>query len=143
MFDSKKIFRSKNLSDQKKTILIIDYPNITNILKEVFDMYFDKKILEVLSTPHNNGKEGFDITHRRNGKIDLVITNMVMYDMDGYTLCKLIKEKYPAIKLFVITGHCKWEELDELLTSNIVVGWLRKPFKCKELLKSVREILYD
>jgi PAS domain S-box-containing protein len=52
-----------------------------------------------------DGHEAVEIFDQKNGEIDLVISDMVMPEMDGRELYELISDKYPDTKIILITGY--------------------------------------
>ena len=75
-----------------------------------------------------------------NEAIDLILTDVVMPDSDGYKLASIVQKKYPKIKIQLTSGfnddrHAKM--VDETLYENL----LHKPFTKQSLLKCIRELL--
>lgn len=77
----------------------------------------------------------------KRNKIDLVITDIIMAgEMNGITLAKLIKDRYPEIKIILTSGfpgHLHKKEEAELTK----YPFIEKPYKIKELEKMVLEEL--
>jgi signal transduction histidine kinase len=71
---------------------------------------------------------------RRNGEIDLLLTDVVMPGMSGNELGERILERYPRIKVLYMSGYA-----DDVMAGEGVV--LQKPFPPERLLSEVREIL--
>lgn len=73
-------------------------------------------------------------------KVDLVISNVVMPQMDGPSLYIELRKKYPALKIIFISGYAI-DALEGSLPSNAIYGFLAKPFSLKQLSVAVREAL--
>jgi two-component system, cell cycle sensor histidine kinase and response regulator CckA len=80
-----------------------------------------------------DGFEGLDLISEHRGAIDLVVSEMFMPKMDGLTLLKEIRRRYPAIKMIFISGYA-----EEDIEVPKEVQFLAKPFTLKQLLAAVR-----
>lgn len=76
----------------------------------------------------------------KDDKIDLVITDISMPDLDGIALNKMIKDKNPQIKTLVVSMHNESEKIDELIENN-VDGYVPKNAEKAELLTAIHTIL--
>lgn len=70
--------------------------------------------------------------------VDLLITDVIMPNMDGPTLANHIKETAPDLKVIFISGYTE-EKLKEHMGDNI--WFLPKPFTLKQLAEKVKEAL--
>ncbi len=75
-----------------------------------------------------------------NEKIDLIITDISMPQLDGISLNKIIKEKNQHIKTLVVSMHSDVEMIDDLI-ENDVDGYVPKNAEKEELLKAIQTIL--
>lgn len=85
-----------------------------------------------------NAKNALEIFE--NEKVDLMITDIIMPEMDGYQLSAIVKEKYPDIKIQLISGFADNQNMslvDQSLHNNL----LYKPFEFKELLQRISKLL--
>ncbi len=106
--------------------------------------------------------EGYSVAQANNGiaavnilnhdKIDLVISDILMPDMDGFELCDYIYKNTPSIGVILISGGGKsYSQLQgsvnglleqaQVLTHAKIV--LKKPFAVDELLDSVKKVLSE
>ncbi len=94
--------------------------------------------LEVIAAA--NGREGLEAA--RANAIDLVITDIVMPEMDGYELSKALREDKKLRRLPVILLTSLSDPLDVIrgLESG-ADNFLRKPFEAGYLLARIRNIL--
>lgn len=80
------------------------------------------------------------------GGIDLVITDIVMPDIDGLELISKIQSTYPDIKVIAISGGGAQEGPEAYLEDAKELGaahCLTKPFMLKELASMVQEVLAE
>ena len=75
--------------------------------------------------------------------VDLVITDIVMPDVDGMEVIKQLKEQYPEVPIIAISGGGRiaadfYLKASEVLGVNKV---LQKPIEPVELLDAVKEVL--
>jgi len=112
-------------------ILIVDDEElIRNVIKEylILDGY---KIYEA-----ENGIDAINIC--KNNLIDLVIMDIMMPKMDGYTACKEIK-KIKDIPFIMLSARA--EEYDKLIGFDLGIDdYVTKPFSPKELVARVKAI---
>lgn len=118
-----------------ETILFAeDEPSIRALLCKILSSY-GYRVMEA--------KDGIDALERAEkfgGKIDLLLTDLVMPGMGGKELYERLKNVRPDIKVLFISGYT-----DNVVVHNFVVdkncNFLQKPFKPEVLLKKIREIL--
>ncbi len=88
-----------------------------------------------------SGEEALVIMAKEGGeKIDLVVTDVVMPQMDGPTLYKHIREKWPNMKVIFVSGYTE-DRLREQFTSGETIYFLAKPFTLKQLAGKVKDVL--
>lgn len=75
-----------------------------------------------------------------NDTFDLVVTDLEMPDMDGWTLASHIKELSPDTPIVLITGSETSAVMEVLRTSNVDFV-LFKPFSLKDIQKTVHTAL--
>lgn len=85
-----------------------------------------------------DGQEGLELSREYPGKIDLVITDVDMPRLNGVDLCAHLLEERPEIKVIVMSGS----DMKEIVSKNIQLPFLPKPFDGESLLKRVREVLF-
>ncbi len=75
-------------------------------------------------------------------KIDLVFSDVIMPEMNGFQLAKKIATKYPHIKIQLASGFSDSSHI-ELAGKDLHHHVLHKPFKSQELLQRVQILLAD
>jgi CheY-like chemotaxis protein len=86
-----------------------------------------------------DGREGISVSEAHQGKIDLLVSDVVMPELGGREMAERILRTRPDIKLLFMSGHTQ----DVILKEGIKAGaaFLQKPFAPSELAHKVREIL--
>lgn len=72
--------------------------------------------------------------------IDLLVSDIIMPDMDGYTLASRVQELYPHIKIQLASGFSGDEHLDQV-DENLSKNLLQKPYDSQTLLERIRDLL--
>ena len=86
-----------------------------------------------------SGEAALNLLEQNKGKqIDLVVTDVIMPNMDGPTLAKHLREQNPKTKIIFISGYTE-EKLKDHMGENI--WFLPKPFTLKQLAAKVKEAL--
>jgi len=84
------------------------------------------------------GKQALSILEKEN--IDIVLSDVIMPEMDGYELAYRIKREYPDVKVQLCSGFAENRGnavTDETLHENC----LHKPFTSNELLQRINDLL--
>jgi len=72
--------------------------------------------------------------------IGLVLLDIKMPQINGLDVMKIIKDKYPYVKVVVITGYKSVEAATEAVNLG-AAGYIVKPFKSDEILETVKKNL--
>lgn len=87
-----------------------------------------------------NGMEALKVVEARQGKIDLVLSDLIMPGMSGVTLYKRLAQDYPEINVMVMTGYPLKEDTRELLEEGGIT-WLAKPIHMRSLVRAIQKVL--
>jgi nitrogen-specific signal transduction histidine kinase/ActR/RegA family two-component response regulator len=88
----------------------------------------------------SHGKEALELLDKLEGKVDLVLTDVVMPDMGGIELATLIAQKWPGLKLAYMSGYAEGDKLQSGVP-DFERSFLPKPFSAESLMLKVRELL--
>jgi len=86
--------------------------------------------------------EVLKIANNRSSQIQLLITDVIMPEMNGMTLAKALKKIYPEIKCLFMSGYTA-NILGDHSFGNGQRNFLPKPFSIKELSAKVKEVEDD
>ncbi|CAI6029030.1 response regulator transcription factor [Cohnella sp. JJ-181] len=89
----------------KRTILLAEDDDL---MREFITDYFAKERWDVLEA--ENGREAMDLFEQN--AVDLVVLDLMMPEMDGWTVCRRIREK-SAVPVIIITARA--EDDDQIL----------------------------
>ncbi len=103
--------------------------------------YLAKRLLERAGytvIPAEHGAEALKLSETHEGPIHVVVTDVVMPEMGGLELVRQLLEKYPKLKIILMSGYSEEEPFD---LGDAPVSFLQKPFSYKELTVEVRRLL--
>lgn len=114
-----------------KILIVEDEIRMRILIKD----YFKKEGFQILEA--SNGKDGLEVF--KNNLVDLVILDVMMPLMDGFTLCKNIRE-VSDVPIILLTA--KSEEEDKLLGYELGTDdYVTKPFSPKVLVAKAKALL--
>lgn len=120
---------------QGETILVVDdEETLRELTKQILEIY-QYKVLTA-----NDGTDAIATYAINRDKISLVLTDLMMPNMDGSTTIKTLRKINPNIKLMAVTGLIDGDLADEVKKQNIPV--LAKPFTAQKLLKNIHNLLH-
>jgi len=125
----------KQLLAHGQTILLVeDDPDVVDTIKALLE-YLLYRVITVA-----NGREALTIYREHQPDIALVLSDMVMSDMDGEALFQVLKAQAPDLKMVPMSGYPLREKGAELLGQG-VEAWLEKPITLKQLSHVVSKAL--
>lgn len=77
----------------------------------------------------------------KDEKIDIIVTDIMMPEMDGYELLKKVKYLYPDIIRVVLSGYAEQKLVFKIINTNLAKTFLNKPWKEDELIETIRDII--
>ena len=115
-----------------KVLVVDDEDLIRNVIKE----YLENEHFTYLEA--KNGEDAIDKV-KFNNDIDLIIMDVMMPKLDGFSACKEIK-KIKDIPIIVLSARS--EEFDKLMGFDLGIDdYLTKPFSPKELIARIKAIM--
>ncbi|MEE8515554.1 MAG: PAS domain S-box protein [Alphaproteobacteria bacterium] len=86
------------------------------------------------------GEGALNIIQNCGEPIDLVITDVVMPNVDGPTLVRQVRQTNPAMKVIFISGYAE-DSFREQLSEQDDIHFLPKPFSLEQLAGKVKEVI--
>ena len=120
--------------DQKKILIIDDSTLMVAMISKVLESANHKIIFA------NSGEEAME--RLKKERPDLILLDVVMPEMSGYDVCKLLRDdlRYNLIPIIMLTGQAEEEEK----LKGLEIGaddYIVKPFNPRELLARVNNTL--
>jgi two-component system alkaline phosphatase synthesis response regulator PhoP len=122
------------MTGKKGTILIVDdEPNIRLLVGNLLGGDYD--VLEA-----SNGVEALYLARRQSP--DLILMDIMMPNMDGYSACYAIKNDDLTSKIPVVMVTAVGQELNRMFAQQMGAdGYITKPFQAKDLLDTIGRLL--
>jgi two-component system, chemotaxis family, chemotaxis protein CheY len=121
--------------EKYKVLVIDDSPFIFKAVKKALE----PQGFQIVDTA-SNGKIGIELVEKYNP--DIVTLDITMPVMDGIETAKVLCQKYPNIKLIMLSAMG-----DEVLVNEAkeigIKHFLLKPFKAEGLLNSINSLLEE
>ena len=87
-----------------------------------------------------NGLEAIELIDGHDGSIDLVVSDVVMPEMDGPALLKELRKRSPDLKIIFVSGYAE-EAFAKSLPEGGQFEFLAKPFTLKQLIAKVKDTM--
>jgi len=87
-----------------------------------------------------NGVEAIEMLAHHGGRVDLVVSDVVMPEMDGPTLLKELRKDNPDLKIIFVSGYAE-DAFEKSLPDSSQYNFLAKPFTLKQLVSAVKDAM--
>jgi CheY-like chemotaxis protein len=115
-------------------LVVEDQPQVRHLLARIME----DAGYEVVCA--DDGYEALDVGRKRDGHIDLVISDVVMPGLSGIELCRRLIALYPHLALLLVSGYVG-EEIALLGELGENVQFLQKPFDAVTLTSAAQTAL--
>ncbi len=88
----------------------------------------------------SNGIEAMEALEQKNGAVDLVVSDVVMPEMDGPTLLREMRTRNPNLKIIFVSGYAE-DAFEKSLPENEQFAFLAKPFALSALVEKVKQTM--
>ena len=88
----------------------------------------------------SNGLEALEALDEENGAVDLVVSDVVMPEMDGPSLLTAMRGRNPDLKIIFVSGYAE-DAFEKSLPENQQFAFLPKPFTLSQLVAAVKETI--
>jgi two-component system cell cycle sensor histidine kinase/response regulator CckA len=87
-----------------------------------------------------SGEAALGVLETEIDRVDLMITDVVMPQMDGPTLIRHVREMRPEMKVICISGYAE-DRFRQKLGGGDQIHFLPKPFSLKQLASKVKDVI--
>ncbi|MEO1806219.1 MAG: response regulator transcription factor, partial [Bacteroidota bacterium] len=127
---------SPNLSREHTLIVVENHPDMRDFIYQILQDQYK----EIILVPH--GKACLEVLNERASDISLIISDMMMPEMDGMSLLKAVRNQpaWAHISVMMLTAMGSEPAKIEALTSG-ADDYVTKPFTLQELQMRVQKVL--
>ncbi len=118
-------------TDHIRVLIVDDHAVVRSGLGAFFAVFPD---LELVGEAEN-GEEA--LAHCCLLKPDVILMDLIMPGTDGVTATRLIKEKYPSVKVIALTSYQEDTLIQDALQAG-AIGYLMKNISARELAAAIR-----
>ena len=129
--------RSTDEEAQVKTVLVVDDDaSVLRVTAKVLRRV-GYNVLEA-----GSGDDALLTVDEAEGRIDLLLTDVVMPRMNGRELSEALLARYPDVRVLFMSGYTE----DEVILQGVrvaEVNFINKPFSVESLRERVKQVLED
>ncbi|AWK49794.1 response regulator [Clostridium beijerinckii] len=116
-----------------KTILFVD--DELQTLRSIIKLFMDTEY-DVITA--NSGIEALDILE--NKKVDVIVSDMKMPEMNGYELLSQVKKRFPHIVRIILSGLAEERIVFDALQKNIAKLNILKPWENNVIVETIEKV---
>ncbi len=126
--------RPQDLTGSGRVLLVED----EDVVRSFAVRALKRQGYEVLEA--STGVEALEVMEAHDHKVDIVVSDVVMPEMDGPTLLKELRKRNPDLKIIFVSGY-PHEAFETSLDKDQEFAFLPKPFSLPQLAAKVKEQL--
>ncbi len=115
-----------------ETVLLVDDEGPVLTMGEMILSAYGYKVLTA-----NSGQQALEVFSKQQGRVDLLVTDLVMPEMGGRELVERLRRVSPQLRTLCLSGYAWPNSRDK------DAAYLQKPFTSRELLARVRSALVN
>jgi CheY-like chemotaxis protein len=120
------------MNDEKRILIVDDSDELTHVISEFLSMF---------GYSVYTAKDGIDaLKFMESEPMDVVVSDIHMPRMDGYTLMTEIKSRYPQTPIVLITGFSV-SEAKKMAFDKGADAFVAKPFHLKDLKGVIESVI--
>jgi two-component system response regulator YesN len=121
-----------------KTILKLMIVDDEDLVRDLFKHCLNWQELEAcISGEAAGAREALELIEQEIP--DIIFTDICMPYMDGIEFSRIVREKYPWIKIVILTGHEEFEYAKRSIQAG-VTGFLLKPIQDQEIKQAILDL---
>jgi two-component system nitrate/nitrite response regulator NarL len=122
-------------NNKKIRLALVDDHQI--IIDGLVSLIKDHHSIDVVCTS-NSGEEMLQLLTTNN--IDVLLTDVVMDEMNGRVLAKKVKQQFPSIKIIALSMSGAGDIVDEMINDADISGYLLKHTHKDELIEAIIKV---
>ncbi len=119
------------------TVLVVDDEEVIRQTASVVLRALGYQVL--LAT---NGREGLEQYRNNQGRINIVLLDMVMPEMNGVACFREIRKLDPRARVIISSGFARDADITQLLSEGLS-GFIQKPYRRVELSRELGRVLHQ
>jgi two-component system, cell cycle sensor histidine kinase and response regulator CckA len=131
---AKRVEPTRDLTGTGRVLLVED----EDIVRSFAVRALSRQGYEVLEAA--SGAEAVEVMDRENHRVDIVVSDVIMPEMDGPTLLKELRKTNPTLKFIFVSGYPD-DAFKKSLDEGADYAFLPKPFTLPQLAAKVKEQL--
>jgi hypothetical protein len=116
-------------------LLVDDEAAIRSVIRRLLERHGYRVVVAV------NGRDGLECYERNRPAVAVVITDLIMPELDGLSFIHQLRKTDPALPVIAASGHPAGVDAASLVEANVQV-LLEKPFESLELLSQLDRLLH-
>lgn len=124
------------VASQARTILLVEDDKN---LRKIFSMILARKGYELLIA--ESGKDALTFCHSQAGKIDLMLTDVMMPDCNGFELASQAEKLQPGLRVLFMSGYTDQGLQNSGMTGDKPMDFIQKPFDVNALVAKIESVL--
>lgn len=124
--------KEESIKGNEAILIVDDEPALCNLASELL------KHNGYNTFTAQSGKEALNIIE--NESIDLLLSDVIMPEMNGYQLATIVQDRYPGIKIQMVSGFADDKNIDGF-DQELQHNLLAKPYNSKALMKKYANYL--
>jgi DNA-binding response OmpR family regulator len=120
------------MPEKLKILIVDDNPMVLNTL------YRGLSIQNHDCVTANNGNEALEAL--KTERFDIMATDVVMPDIDGFQLTRMAKSLYPEMHVIILTGYASDESREKAIEVD-ASDFIKKPFTVNDLITRIENVI--
>ena len=125
---------SNDLSGTGRVLLVEDEDGVRSFAMRALQRQ-GYEVFEAVS-----GVDALEVMEREGGRVDIVVSDVIMPEMDGPTMFKELRKTHPDLKIIFVSGYPD-DAFKNGLGEHDTFAFLPKPFTLSQLAEKVKEQL--
>ena len=120
--------------DKKQKVLIVDDEEL--VLKSLKREFYNADFETLLA---GSAREGLEIL--KTTLVDVVITDVMMPEMNGLEFLEIVRDTYPGITRIILSGFVEEAMVISAITRRVATSYITKPWVTKSFLQNIQQTL--